>query len=211
MELARTAKTGISIADEKEVLSYTHDGKVAEVIARVDLDDIAGGSAYVLNFYIDGVVVSPSSVLEVADGRTRTIMISRQIPLEPGDEVSIRVTGVAGDTSVSVTTTLRDATPAKTSDLVGEGTVAVDHDYGGADNMTVMTSDGRRIDRAAVWVFRREDYDNGRRDQRYALSQIETDVNGRWKLPAMLDPGDYTAYVFKRGVIKPKANEFTVS
>ncbi len=215
MELARVVQSNINISSELEVLSYTHTGDVAEILVRVDLGDgvrpIVGGGVYVLNIYLDTVLVTPVSVVNVPAGATKTIMVSRQIPIEVGDVVSIRVTGLSGDTNVNTITSIRDATPAKLSDFVGGGSVMVDHDYGGADELTYETSLGAGIDNAQINVYLKTDYDAGNRSNTFVVARAITDVNGHWERAVMLDPETYTLIYYKQGAFGPDRRDVTVT
>lgn len=216
MELARVTKLNANLVTGELLFSYTYSGDEAkEVMVRVDLGDVSkpivGGGNYVVKPFINDVPVSPASTVPVQGGVTRTILHSRVIPLEPGDVLSLSVIGVPGDTSVNAVSTIRDATPLRAEELIGAGAVSVDHDYGGVDALTVMTRDGRRIDNASVLAFRVEDYAAGRRQAQYAVGQTVTDVNGRWASPLMLDPGSYTLFVYKQGVIQAKTTNLTVA
>jgi hypothetical protein len=215
MELARTARTAIDISSEADVLSYAHTGPdVVEVIARVDLGSqarpIAGGGSYVLTFYIGDVPIMPVSSVDVDSDSGRAVVVSRPVPLNVDDEITIAVTGLAGDTAVDVTTTLRDGTPAKVTDLTGVGAVPVDHDYGGTDELAVRTATGAGVDGANVWAYRTEDYDAGRRGREFVVAAATTDAAGRWERPMLLDPGEYTLLVFKQGAINAKTHPLTV-
>lgn len=218
-ELARVIKQDLDISQETEVLGYNHSGFInehpCEVIARVDLGDtmrpIAGGGSYQLNIYIDDVVVSPTSNVDVAAGKNRTILVSRAFALEYGDQVSIRVKGLPADTAVNVISMLRDVSPAQVEDLVGRGGTLVDHNFGSADALAVMTNDSVRVDNAAIWAFRAADYQAGKRGFEFVVASTTTDVDGRWRQALMLDKGSYVLVVFKQNVIKPKAVSLTVS
>lgn len=216
MELARIVKDNISIVSETEVLSYTYSGTATkEVIARVDLGNvanpIAGNGSYTLNIYIDSVMVVPSASVAVPSGQTKAIMISRPIPLESGDVISIKVIGLGGDTSIDSVTTLRDATPVTVSDVLGPGTVIVNHNYGGTDNLTYRTSGGSGIDNAVVQAYLTSDYDAGSTTTNFIVAQVLTNVQGRWVRDMVLDPAAYTLIYYKQGQFGPDRRDITVS
>lgn len=207
--LASQTRTGLDITDEAEVLSYRYDGvDPREVIIRVNLGDdagpVVGGDNYRLRVYLGGVLVAPDTDVKVPDDKASAIMISRPIPIESGDELSVRVIGLAGDTSVNTVTSVRDATPAKVSDLTGSGPTLVDHNYGGTDNLAVMTADGVRIEAATLAAYRESDYLAGRRTQEFAVANSRTNVDGRWTEPMALSSGSYLILVYKQGVIRPR-------
>lgn len=216
MELARQIRTGINISVGAEVLSYTYTGTdPREVAARVDLGDssapIAGGAPYLVEVYLNNVVVNPSTVIQVATGVTKTVVGSRPILIESGDLVSIRVRSSGGETSVNTVTTLRDATPAKATDLFGFGTVFVDHDYGGVDALQYVTPGGTPIASAEIRVYLRADYDANRKSASYIQARTVTRTDGRWANPLMLDPEEYTLLFHKSGAFGPNVVNITVS
>jgi hypothetical protein len=216
MELARITKYNVNLAAAEQLFSFDYGGSDSkEVIVRINLGDdskpIVGGGNYVLKPYINDVALSPASTVQVQGGETKTIINSRSIPLTEGDTLSVVVVGLPGDTAVNAVVSIHDSTPLRADEVTGDGAVAVDHNYGGTDALTIQTRDGRRIDNATVLAFRRSDYANGRRQAQYAVAQTTTDVNGRWASAMMLDPGDYTLFVYRQGVIQSKATNLTVA
>lgn len=216
MELARQSKFAIDASAEVEVLSYTYTGTTTrEILCRVDLGDtdgpITGGGVYSLGIYIDDVPVMPSSDVTVPGSNLKAIFVSRAILLESGDVLSIRVTGLAGDTSVNCVTSIRDATPVTKSEIQGAGGTVVDHDYGGTDALAVLTTAGARVAGVTIRAYREADYTAGNRGNDYVVAQTLTDSDGRWSQPMLLDPGDYTLLLFKRGSIESKAVSLTVA
>ena len=63
----------------------------------------------------------------------------------------------------------------------------VDHNYGGIDALQFVTESGAAIPEAQIRIFRRPDFDAGRRD--VPLFIVETRIDGRWKRPVYLEPG----------------------
>lgn len=215
MELARQSKFSIDATVEVEVLAYEYTGSdPREILARVDIGDaskpIQGGGSYQLKVYIDDVLIVPVSSVSVPSGNDKAIFVSRPILLESGDDVSIRVIGLAGDSDINSIATLRDATSLKRSDLIGSGSNIVDHDYGGEDALAVMTRSGARIDQATIRAYLAADYNAGRRGTEFLVSQTTTNVEGRWVSPMMLDAGDYVLIIFKQGAIETKMVTLTV-
>lgn len=221
MELVRTAKTAVSIAAALELLTYTYSSAdPIEVLARVDLgsDDrpVAGGGVYIVDFYINDVVVVPRSQLQVDSGVTRTIAVSKQIALVQGDVVSIRATGLGADTAVDTVASLRDVTPVRKSELFGLGTVLVDDSYGGTNDdpyplSCVYPADGPGIAGVEIRFYLKADYDAGRRQNGFVVARSETGPDGRWLRPVMLDPGSYTLVALKPGAYGPDAKDVVVS
>jgi len=217
MELTRVSKTGLNLATEVELLSYTVPaGNPRELIARINLGAAGGllsgvGGVYSVRFYLNSVRVLPDSDINFSAGLTQAIVSSRSVPVDPGDVVSIRIVGQAGDTDVDTVTTLRNATPVLASDLAGDGSVRVDHDYGGTNALTYVDSSNVGIDNATIRVYRRNDYDAGNLSSAYVVATSYTDVDGHWTVPMMLDPGSYTLVCHKQGAFGPDARNLTVS
>ena len=216
-ELYSVTVSNADLRTERLLLQYTYtDDRPLEVLARVDLGDvpgpIAGNGAYTVSVYINDILLSPNSTVLVKAGVTKTIIASRPIPLKQDDVLKIKALGLAGDAAVNVKVSLRDQTPLVLEDVVGTGSVVVDHDYGGTDALFVKNQvNNAPIDGATILVFRQTDYAAGLRSQDHALAITTTDVNGRWKNPAMLSPGNYTLLIHKSGAIKPRTYALVVS
>lgn len=216
MELARSTKLNLNLTTEIEVLSYTYSGaNPIEVFARVDLGLgtalLSGvGGSYLLNIYINGVPVEPASAVTVPAGKTQSIMTSRQIALNSGDAVSIRVMGLSGDTNVSTLASLRDATPIAVTDIEGAGARSVDHNYGGPDALAASSPAGARLSGVHVVAYLASDYAAGNQGPQFQRGSSITDINGRWQHPIMLDPGSYTLLFYLQGVYQPQTVSLTV-
>lgn len=217
MEIQRTVNTDLDVSSEIQVLTYTYPvGKdPLEVITRVDIGSedqpIVGGNVYTVNFYINNVLVTPITNNNVPLGITKTIVISRAIPIDAGDIVKITVIGQPADNDVTVIASLRTATPLQESDIYGNGEIMVDHNYGGLDNYAYLTSGSIGIDNATILVFLKTDYDAGNRTDDYIKGRTLTTVNGRWKNPIMLDPDTYTVVAFKQGEYGPDTKTLVVT
>ena len=76
---------------------------------------------------------------------------------------------------------------------IGEGSVRVDHDYGGTDNYRLLdTTTSSPLDNAYIYAYTAFDYDNGNYVRPEATRGITwTNVEGRWVNALWLDPGDY--------------------
>lgn len=215
-ELWRETHTNLDISTEIPVMTFTYSGTdQKEVLARVDLGDnvkpIAGNGDYTCRFYVNDALISPSTSTAVAAGITRTIVVSRALPIESGDEVVITVMGQAGDTAINVVTTLRDATPIVVSAVLGAGEIMVDHNYGGADALTYKTPGNVGIDNAFIRIYLTTDYDIGHTTSAYIVATTHTDVNGRWTHPVMLDPEAYTLVYYKQGQYGPDRKDIVVA
>ena len=215
-ELHREVHAGVDVTSEFTALTYNYGGDSSRVVLiRVELGDnvkpVVGGQNYQISAQIDGVNVTPISTILVPVAQTRAILQSRQVLIEPEDVLTVRVLGAAGDDDVNLISFVMDSTPARLTDLTGVGEVAVDHNYGGADTLAIETSGGARVDNALIRVYRKADYDADNRGTAFIVGTTKTDVNGRWTYPLMLDPGEYTLYVYKPGHIQPKTQDLTVS
>lgn len=214
MELDRETRTSIDISSEIEVLSYVSTVQ-QDVIARIqlgtDAEPIVGDGSYYLRIYVDGVRIVPDNVINVAAGVTKIVASSRPLLIDAAETMSVRILGLGGDTSVTVTTIVQDVTPAAVSDFMGTGVVFVDHDYGGIDNLAYKTAGLIGIDNADITVYLKSDYDAGNRDSEYVKGRTFTDVNGRWLRAIMLDPETYTAIYYKQGAYGPNRKNFVVT
>jgi hypothetical protein len=205
MELQRTSVTGADLSSEYEILRYVYSGdRPIEVIARADLGDADGplsgsGGAYQANFYLDDVRVDPANSIIVPIGRTSTIFVSRPVPLEPGDVVSLRIQGQPDDLSVNVAATLRDSTPLRGPEVFGAGDIPVDHDYPTEDNLRVVTALDAGVPNAKIRAFLEADYSAGRRSSAYVRGQTTTAADGRWSEPLALAAGRYSFVVTRAG------------
>lgn len=216
MELAKITRLGLNISVETEFFSYTYGGtETKEVLARIDLGDdtgpIAGNAPYALTVYINGVPVSPSASVQVAAGVTRTVMISKALPLTSGDVLSLRVLGGPTDVAVNAVVSIRDVTPLRADELMGSGSVLVDHNYGGPDALAYRAANGTGVNDADIYVYLKSDYDAGRRGVNYVLARTKTNVTGRWTQPVMLDPETYTLICFKQGYYGPDRADVIVA
>jgi hypothetical protein len=216
MELARIVRLGLNISVETEIFSYTYGGTAPkEVLVRIDLGDaagpIAGDAPYTLTIYINGVPVSPSASVQVAAGVIRTVMISKALPLELGDVLSLRVLGAGTDVNVNAIISIRDITPLRAAEFLGSGSVLVDHNYGGPDALAYKAANGMGVNDADIYVYLKADYDAGRRGSDYVLARTKTDVSGRWIQPVMLDHETYTLICFKQGYYGPDRMDVVVA
>lgn len=216
MELARNVETSVDISAEADLIEYTYDGTIAkEVVIRANLGDvskpIAGDGTYDLKVYLNDVLISPSSSVQVAAGIPRTILVSRPLPIEAGDVVKVTVIGRPGDTSIDTAVTIRDVTAMREEEVAGPGSVPVDHNYGGSHNLTCRTPSGAGVDGADIYAYNRSDYDAGRKSNAYVVGRAITGQDGSWLRPLMLSPGEYVLVAFKSGVLAPTAVNLTVS
>ena len=118
----------------------------------------------------------------------------------------VQFRAVLGDQYVPGVIDTRDRYP------FGEGSVRVDHDFGGADNLQIREIDtDEPVDGAFIYVYLKEDYDLGRlAKDTYLQAWTITRQDGRWQNPVYLDPGSYTLLVVKQGA-RPVTREITVT
>jgi len=81
----------------------------------------------------------------------------------------------------------------------GDGSVTVDTDYGGADNLRYQTSLGAGIDNAIVRAFLTSDWNANNKSDAFVKARVVTNVLGDFALPMFLDPGAYTLVYEKQG------------
>ena len=115
---------------------------------------------------------------------------------------------ISGNTSLFIPGII-DQTDASPS--VGEGSLRVDHNYGGTDNLRILDTDtSAPIDNAYVYAYLAVDYDNGRYDiPTYLKGFTITAVDGRWTEALWLDPGVYRLLI-KAPLHQPKVIALTV-
>ena len=85
---------------------------------------------------------------------------------------------------------LADSGPFQPDVAVGAALAArakVDHNFGAIDALQFVTESGAAIPEAQIRIFKKPDFDAGRRD--VPLFIIETRADGRWKRPVYLEPG----------------------
>jgi hypothetical protein len=217
MELDRETRSAISLAAEIEILSYTCPAsQPREVIARIDLGSVANplsgvGGSYSARAYINTVRVQPDTTIALPAGQTRALVISRPLPLDPADVLSLRLLGLVSDTSVDTVASLRNATPVQASDVGGDGSVSVTADYGSSGALSYRTSGNVAVDNATIRAYLAADHAAGRTAQLYVKGQSYTAADGSWTRPILLDPGSYVLVFAKQGLYGPDTVSVTVS
>jgi hypothetical protein len=93
--------------------------------------------------------------------------------------------------------------PGPTLPGTGTGSITVDHDYCGPDNLAYMDGSGNGISGAVIRAFRKVDFDAGMTGSAYVQAQTTTVANGRWARALLLDPGEYSFQFFKTGEFGP--------
>lgn len=102
-------------------------------------------------------------------------------------------------------------TDAESLPTTGTGCITVDHDYPTNENMTYTTGDCCAIEGANVWVFTKEDWDNGDRALSNAVATSVTTTGGRWAYAVLLDPGAYVVRFELPGRYGPDTVSLTVT
>lgn len=95
--------------------------------------------------------------------------------------------------------------------LVGQGSISVDHNYGGTDALSYQDANGNGVTDAIVRAYLTSDYNAGNRDLTYIQAETTTTVAGRWNWPMLLNAGNYTLVYFKAGYYLPATTTITVS
>ena len=215
MQLFQQNSVGINITDFVEVLDYTYsENTVRTVAARVNLGAtgklIAGDGAYEIRMYVNDALCVPHAYCYVATGATTALAVSKPIPINSGDILRIEVKGQSTDTDVNVRVYLRDSSETPTEDNA-DGSIIVDHDYGGTDELAYFDENMVGIDNACIYAYLKSDYNNSRRAKRYIKGKSVTNVDGRWTNPMMLDPEVYILVYYKQGAFGVDTKEVTVT
>ena len=103
--------------------------------------------------------------------------------------------------------------PGPTLPILGCGSVVVDHNYGGVDNLVYRDATGYSVVGANVYVFRKDIFDDAYPalpNRNLAIAGTTTRVNGRWTESLLLDPGDYAVIYEKPGEWGPDHDFITV-
>lgn len=98
-----------------------------------------------------------------------------------------------------------------TEPTAGVGTIEVDHDYGGTDNLQYVTNDGNGIGGATVRAYLASEYSQGNRSQSYIVAVVNTASDGRWVRSMMLEADVYTLVYYKSGAFGPDVKQVTIS
>jgi hypothetical protein len=215
MALDREEHVAIDISSAFVVLTYTHaDAKPFVLLARVaagdDSNGITGGGEYQLDLKIDGAPTAPTSLLTVDPGITETVFQGRPVTVENGETLTVELTGLAGDLIVNIVTLLVDNTPAQAADISGRGATIVDHDYGGADLLSVTDPEGAGITGVVISAFLATDYASNNRSPAFIKGQSNTNNDGRWTQPMNLDAAVYQL-VFEHSSFKTNVVPITVT
>jgi hypothetical protein len=93
----------------------------------------------------------------------------------------------------------------------GIGDTEVNHDTGGTDNYRVLDGNGQGIDNVSIKAYLKTEWDAGHRSETYVVGRSQTNVDGRWQWPLMLDTGfTYVLVFYKQGQFKVTTKELTL-
>lgn len=86
--------------------------------------------------------------------------------------------------------------------------VAVNHDYGGTDNLRLLELDsGEPIAGARIYAYKRDDFEANKINRTdNVIDETTTGLDGRWLKPLYLLFGDYTLFILKFGAKPFKVN-----
>lgn len=89
--------------------------------------------------------------------------------------------------------------------VTGCGSVQIDHDYGGLDELAYTTASGCGIVGADIYVFTKAVFDEHgvNADKTLAVAKTTTQTNGRWTRGLKVNPGEYVILFEKAGEYGP--------
>lgn len=88
-------------------------------------------------------------------------------------------------------------------------TVVVDHNYGGANNLSYVTPSGEFVEAAVVRIYTREDFD--KKNYELPLAITRTNAKGGWDNPVHLPAGaTYVVQFAKEGLYGPDRIQIVV-
>ena len=100
---------------------------------------------------------------------------------------------------------------ADIGESAGIGSILIDHNYGGTDNLRYVTPGGNGIANGIIKAYLKEDYEAGRISEGYIKGETMTASDGRWRKPLALDPNTYILVFYKPGEYGITAVEVTVT
>src|SRR4029078_4993614 len=214
MDLHTETHDGINITVSGTVLTFVYGGTTNKsVYCRRGVGSpekpIVGGTIYAVLVYINGIRLSSDSNVQVAQV-PQTMLHSREFLLKPGDTLQVKVKGAGPDTDTYTNAILIDNTPITADNVYGNGSVVVDHNYGGPDSLTVTDPSGAGIQDADIVSYLQSDYDGGQRGNGYIRGRTTTNVSGHWRNPMMLEPDLYVLLVSKPRSYSPEVTPLAV-
>ena len=104
--------------------------------------------------------------------------------------------------------------PRPVEPVEGCGNIVVDHNYGGADQLSYINATGEGVIGANVYVFKQADVTAANPDmpnRSLAVATTTTTANGRWASPTRLNAGNYSVLYEKLGEYGPDLYPITVT
>jgi len=95
--------------------------------------------------------------------------------------------------------------------VIGLGSVSVDTDYGGYNNLAYIIDGGPAVEDALIQAYLKTAYDAGNRTRNYVKAETRTGSGGRWEKEMRLDAGVYTLVFYKQGEYGPDLKDITVA
>lgn len=92
----------------------------------------------------------------------------------------------------------------------GNSTVKVNHNTGGPDMLRIVDDHGNGIENANIYVYLKDDWDNGLRNSAYCKRWSMTDGDGRWSWSVFLEPGIYYFIIDSPGYEQQQLKEVEV-
>lgn len=177
---------------------------VSPTAATYRIDDKESGTELVATTAI--VVAGPTYDLTVASAVNRI--------LDQDNEYETRVVTLVWTYGVSSTGTDEYAYNVKNLFKHGDsgsGDTSVDHDTGGADNLTYLTAGGLGVEGAEIKAYLKTDYDSGNKSSKYVKGESITDASGQWSTAMSLNTGyTYTIQFYKAGGYGPNTKEISI-
>ncbi len=217
-QLVLVQNNAVNISSAYQILNYNYlTALPIEVVCRLSIGSVAhplsgAGGVYSIKWIINGSEVLPTTNLTVATTVTTFIVVSRSIAITSGDLVSIVLTGLVGDISVDVTSSLRDTTGASITDIVGSGLRQVTSDFGGVtDSLSYFGPAGQKISSATILVYNQSDYLVGNLGNNFIVARSSTDANGRLVNVLLLNVGVFVLVYEKPSLWGPDIKTITVT
>lgn len=95
------------------------------ILAQILFDGIVGGDIYDVHLYVDDFLVVPERAIGIP-ATDKVLAQSRAVVLISGKTASVKVKGLAGDVSVTVTVRFIDTTPLMSDELTDAVTPALE-------------------------------------------------------------------------------------
>lgn len=89
------------------------------------------------------------------------------------------------------------------------GSITVDHNYGGADNL-VYRLNNKPVADAIIQIFTADDYEKKPADLLSIVASTRQNADGSWASAVHLMPGNYVLHCFKKNVAGPDSYHITV-